>query len=140
MNWKYISLFATTGDAEKDKYSDQLRNQNMEKILKTVQVKNMLREQEMLQAEEAIEHENHKVEAIGGDISVRKTMPQRETPAIIEKTHIRKESTNSEDKPKAIKEKKERAPHLLDPFFAGDQLSSQVEKRVVARDGLIPKL
>ena len=56
-NWKYISLFAKTGDAEKDAHSEKLRSENMQKILKTVEVKQKIRDQEMMDADKDSEEE-----------------------------------------------------------------------------------
>ena len=45
-NWKYISLFATTGDEEKDKETEVKRKVHMEKIIQTYNFKIQLREKE----------------------------------------------------------------------------------------------
>ena len=39
LNWKYVSLFATSDDPEKDKETQLLRKERMEKILYTAQYK-----------------------------------------------------------------------------------------------------
>lgn len=52
-NWKYISLFATTGDEEKDKETEVKRKVHMEKIIQTYNFKIQLREKEVEDADKA---------------------------------------------------------------------------------------
>lgn len=50
-HWKYIALFAKSGDATLDEQAEQQRIENMAKILKTVEFKNKIREEEILRAD-----------------------------------------------------------------------------------------
>lgn len=52
-NWKYISLFATSGDGEKDKETEEKRKIHMEKIIQTYNFKIQLREKEVEDADKA---------------------------------------------------------------------------------------
>jgi hypothetical protein len=49
--WKYVSLFAKSGDEEKDKLAEEQRDLNMKKIQKTVEVRAKIREKELIQAD-----------------------------------------------------------------------------------------
>lgn len=71
-NWKYISLFAKIDDQKKEAEVEALRQANMEKILKTVEIKSMLREKEIMEADEQVEKDNHGVKAEKAEENIQK--------------------------------------------------------------------
>ena len=99
----------------------------MDKIMKTVDYKIQLREKEIAEADRIVEQDKY----------ARK--PVEEEDVVSDESQDEADVPQAPKVDEAMKPKKKQKDQNLDPFFA-EVPDETVEKRVVQRDGHVPKL